>query len=282
MAKAIVLGAVLLLGPGLSGGGSVLAASHRIASLNLCADQIILMLADRSDIVGLSPLAADCANTVLCELARGLPSMRPTGEAVLARQPDVVFSSPFTAVAATAIARQAGLKTVDLPIAESLADVPEQIWIVARAIGREDRAEAIIAPFRARLAQLQRTMPADRRLTALVYEAHGFVVHKGSLADEVLTLGGFRNMADEQSVFRGANGVPLEALIANRADLLVIDRSAKGYSLAQAMLENPVLRQAYPAPHQLDVPARLWLCALPQTLDAVTRLRAAHARLEAQ
>lgn len=258
-----------------------MAASHRIASLNLCADQIILMLADRSDIAGLSPLASDCANAVLCELARGLPSMRPTGEGVLARQPDVVFSSPFTAVAATAIARQAGLKTVELPIAESLADVPDQISIVARAIGREDRAEAIINQFRARLAVLERTIPADRALTALVYETHGFVVHKGSLADEVLTLGGFRNMADEPA-FGGTNGVPLEALIANRADLLVIDRSAKGYSLAQAMLENPVLRQAYPAPHQLDVPARLWLCALPQTLDAIVRLREAHTWLEAR
>src|SRR5260370_39386923 len=34
-------------------------AGPRVASLNLCADQLILLLADRSDIASLSPLAFD-------------------------------------------------------------------------------------------------------------------------------------------------------------------------------------------------------------------------------
>jgi iron complex transport system substrate-binding protein len=47
------------------------------------------------------------------------------------------------------------------------------------------------------------------------------------------------------------------------------------------MLDNPELRLAFPGPHRLDIPARLWLCGLPQTLDALAALREARLRLEA-
>lgn len=55
-----------------------------------------------------------------------------------------------------------------------------------------------------------------------------------------------------------------------------IDPSGPGHSLAQAMLANPVMLAMFAPPHVVDVPARLWLCGLPQTLDAVASLR--HAR----
>lgn len=72
----------------------------------------------------------------------------------------------------------------------------------------------------------------------------------------------------------------MELLIAQPPDLLILDRSGKGTSLAQSMLDHPALKQAFAGAHHLDLPARLWLCGLPQTLDSVVMLRNARHNLE--
>ncbi|NHN89625.1 ABC transporter substrate-binding protein [Acetobacter conturbans] len=257
--------ALLLSGP---------AHAARIASLNLCTDQLALLLADRSDIIGLSPLARDCTESALCEQARDVPVLQATGETVLAAHPDVVLGGRFTARLAIRAAKEVGAQVLTLAPVPSLADIPRQIRQVARLVGHPERGEQLIAAFNARLAELS----LERRETdpvAVVYEANGFVVHKGSLADDVLAHAGLRNFSTLAGTPSTGGQVAMELLLVYHPDLLVRDFSGPGRSLAQAMLSNPALLATFPPPHVVDVPARLWLCGLPQTLDALAILRSA-------
>ncbi|AQS87305.1 ferrichrome ABC transporter substrate-binding protein [Neoasaia chiangmaiensis NBRC 101099] len=249
---------------------SAVAASHRIVSTNLCTDQIVLMLANPDDIVGLSPLARNCQESVLCQQARRVPSLRSTAEAVLAARPDIVLASTY-ASAGVQIGQQAGLHVVGLPPVEQIDDIPVQIMQIADAIGRPDRGRALVSAFRARLAVLERQRPTTKSPSAIVYAAHGFVTRRGSLADDLLTRAGWRNLADSPA-YRSGLGVPLEQLIAHPPEMLVLDRDTEGESLAQATLDNAALRAAFPPSRRLDVPSRLWLCGLPQTLDVLAML----------
>ncbi|MBO1323562.1 ABC transporter substrate-binding protein [Acetobacter sp. TBRC 12305] len=258
-----------------SGGAGQGAGRRRVASLNLCTDQLVLMLADRADIVGLSALARDCTLSVLCERARAVPVLPTTAESVLAARPGVVLAGDFTARLAVSAARQVGANVTTLPPASSLADVGRQIMLVARAVGHPERGQALAAAFAARLAELARA-PTPSDPVAVIYEANGLVVHRGSLLDDVLMRAGLRNFATVMALPSASGRVPLEVLLNHRPELLVRNPSGPGYSLAQGMLENPVLLAAFPPPHVVDVPQKLWLCALPQTLDALAILR--HAR----
>jgi iron complex transport system substrate-binding protein len=254
------------------------AGGLRVASLNLCTDQLTLMLANPADIVGLSPLARDCAESVLCVQARSVPVLRPTAEAVLTARPDVVLAGDYTARLAVMAARQAGAVVVTTAPARSLEDVAEQIRRVGRAVGQPERAENLAHALEMRLAALPRTRNASSPVAA-VYEANGFVVGEGSLADDVLARAGLRNFAASAGAGCCSTRLPLERLLLAHPDLLVRDVSGPGYSLAQAMLDSPVLARAFPPPHVVAVPGRLWLCGLPQTLDAVSILRDAREQL---
>ncbi|HEY1448526.1 MAG TPA: ABC transporter substrate-binding protein, partial [Caulobacteraceae bacterium] len=82
--------------PALFAGGAMalLAASAaisapRVLSLDQCADQYVLALSPRADIVGLSKRALN-ADSYLRSAARGLPERRATVESVLASRPEVV------------------------------------------------------------------------------------------------------------------------------------------------------------------------------------------------
>lgn len=254
------------------------AGGLRVASLNLCTDQLALMLANPADIVGLSPLARDCTESVLCIRARSAPVLRPTAEAVLTARPDVVLAGEYTARLAVMAARQAGAVVVTTAPARSLEDVVEQIRRVGRAVGQPERAENLAHALEMRLAALPRARKTSSPVAA-VYEANGFVVGEGSLADDVLARAGLRNFAASAGAGCCHARLPLERLLLAHPDLLVRDVSGPGYSLAQAMLDSPVLARAFPRPHVVALPARLWLCGLPQTLDAVTILQDAREQL---
>ncbi|GAJ30154.1 ABC transporter substrate-binding protein [Acidomonas methanolica] len=272
MRRAALAGILLALWSGMAE-----ARARRIVSLNLCLDQMVLLLADPEDIAGLSPLARDCSEAVLCERARGVPVMRPSAEAIVARRPDIVLAGSYTALMAVHAAEQVGVRVLRLPPVETLEMFPQQVREVARALGREDRAGAVIAAWERGLAAFP---PVTRpRFSALIYEAHGYATQAGSLPDALLRRAGFTNAAAGPG--GRADGVwTLERLLAHKPDLLVLDRDAAGVSLAQAMLDNPILLANFPPPHRIDIPGRLWICPLPQTLDVLRRLAAARAALE--
>ncbi|MCG0995563.1 ABC transporter substrate-binding protein [Acetobacter indonesiensis] len=254
-----------------AGSLSSVQAAERIVSLNLCTDQLALMLADRAQIAGLSPLVRDCSGSVLCQLAATVPIIAPSAENVIAAQPDVVLAGQFTARVAVKAAREVGAQVLTLPPASSLADIPVQIMQVSRAVGHPERGAALVAAFQKRLAEISLSrQPTDP--VAAVYEANGFVAGPKSLPDDVLAHAGLRNLSTVAGI-TAVGRVPLETLLAHQPDLLIRDRSGQGYSLAQGMLDNPVLKHFFLNNHAVDVPASLWLCGLPQTLDAVAILR---------
>lgn len=129
-------------------------ALPRVASLNLCTDQLLLMLAEPGQIVGISPLTRDCWNAVLCEQAQHVPVLRPTAENVVASHPDVVLGGVYTAAVAMQAGREGGAQVIALPPARSLTDIPAQIMVVANAIGVPERGRQLAMAFTTRLASL--------------------------------------------------------------------------------------------------------------------------------
>ena len=252
-------------------------AAPRIASLNLCTDQLALMLADKEEIVALSPLVRDCSASVLCH--EGLPHVifAADVENILSVHPDIVLAGQYTARTAVMAAREVGAHIVILPPARRLSDIPGQIRRVAQAVGHPERGEALIAAFEKRLRGMS-DLTTDVNPIAAVYEANGLVAGGASLQNDVLKYSGFQNLAVRAALPAGGR-IPLETLLAWRPDLLILDRSGQGHSLAQAMLDNPVLTEFFPGVHHVNVPASLWLCGLPQTLEALAVLRRARAAL---
>src|SRR5437868_9960588 len=64
---------------------------RRVVSFNLCADQLVLALADPQQIAGLSPYAADPSLSVMAEAARKYPRLDWQAESTIPLQPDLVL-----------------------------------------------------------------------------------------------------------------------------------------------------------------------------------------------
>ncbi len=271
-AFASLLGFAALLAAGPSIAPARAAAPHRIVSLTVCTDQLLLDLVSRDRIAALSYLAVDPTLSMKVAEARGLKGVRGTAEEVLALEPDLVIAQDYSATATVGLLRRLGFRVVLVPLATDFEGMRRAIRIIAAAVDAKARGEAMIAAFDKRLAAAAPKGPERPR--ALAYQVNSLASGPGSLVDAALNAAGFHNVARDRSLGPGGR-LPLEEIVADPPDLIVLAntpdefRSTVGDNLRHPAFEALVANH----PH-MQLPMPLWLCATPRIAAAVEELGA--------
>lgn len=239
----------------------------RVASLNLCTDELLLSLADRSQIVSVTHLAQQEAETSLWREARRHPRNDGSLLSVARHRPNLVLTMGGGGRDRLRIAARLGIGTLDLPFAQSIADVEAAIRSVAAALGREARGEALVARIRA----LRETAPAEA-VDAIWLGGGGRTVSPGGLEAEWMRVAGLAQRSLQGDRIR------LEQLAARPpAVLLRSDYRASQYSASQRWLGHPLARETERS-RSLRTDGRPWTCMGPPMIDEILRLRRVLAR----
>ncbi|MCG2841611.1 ABC transporter substrate-binding protein [Sandaracinobacter sp. RS1-74] len=241
---------------------------QRIVSLNLCADQYLLALADPGQIAALTRFARDPQMSAEAEKAAHVPISRGSAEEVLALRPDLIIASPFRRRETMAQLRGREIATVDLPSAESYADIVAQVRQIAAAVGYPERGEALVAQMDRRLAAVPRDGGAGA--TAAYYQRRGYLTGTGTLVDEMLRRVGLRNLAERLGKPSLAR-IGLEEMARARPDYLIVE-SASEHVIDQGteMLHHPILADI----PRIRIPQAWTVCGGPAYADAVASLSA--------
>lgn len=171
-------------------GGVAEARPLRVLSLDQCADQFVLALAPDAELA-LSPRADD-PDSWMRAAAAGRRRMRPTLEAAVGFQPDVVVRYWGGEPRLLAALERRGARIVTIRDAAEFSDIRDNIRAVAVGLERPDRGAALIDRMDRRLNQAQRQKP---RGGALYLTAGGFTAGAGTTVDAILRAAGFRNLA---------------------------------------------------------------------------------------
>jgi iron complex transport system substrate-binding protein len=247
-----------------------------VASINVCADQHVLALADAEQILTVSWLAADPEESLFAAEARKHVLNYGTAEELLKFAPDVVFAGTYTSPFARTMLRRLGYRVVELAPEASLADIEQNVRRVAELIGQTTRGERLIAVLHDNVRAIEANRPA-RTLGAVIVRPGGFTVGADSLSHELLSLAGLSNVAAEQGLDRWGS-LSMEALLRSGPELIVLTgyRSTQP-SLANAVLEHPALRHLGSTRRTVTVPSALWSCGLPRSIESAALLqRAVH------
>jgi len=238
-------------------------APQRIVSANLCADRLVMALADRDKIVSLSKFATDPNLSTVADQARGIPLNHADAEEIASLHPDLVIFGQYTQKASSDMLKSLGYQVYMLPHPRDLATMRKTIRDLAARLGAPERGEALVAEIDAKLDAL----PAHKPAKVAFYAAGGWTTGKPSLADDLLTHFGAINLATQAGI--GANGtLPLEKLIAAGPDLIVVESlgDKSQVSLAEQLLDHPALAERNV--RRLDMPMKLWDCADSALVDA--------------
>jgi iron complex transport system substrate-binding protein len=232
-------------------------AADHVVSLNLCTDQMLVLLAP-AKIAALSPLARDPALSFVAQEAAHLPIVRASAEAVLRLHPDLVLAATFGAQNTLALLEQEGTPVLRLDLPQGFDGIRRQTRLLAATLGVRERGEALLAAMDASLDALPHQ---PEPLRALVWEPRGLTAGPGSLMDAVLRSAGLINASDGRRM-------GLEALLRQPPDLLVVPAAPEFPSLASTLMEHPALTGI----RRRAIPPALTLCAGPFTAEAAVLL----------
>ncbi|WP_193378611.1 ABC transporter substrate-binding protein [Sphingomonas sp. PR090111-T3T-6A] len=248
------------------------AAPRRIVSLNLCADQYLLALADPGQIAGLTEWARDPDMSYYAAKARMLPFTHRTAEEVLTLRPDLVIGAPFVTRHALAPLQKSGVPMIDLPFDDSLASIEASVRQVAAAVGHRERGEAMIATMHADLARIG--PPPGRGRVAAYYQRQGYLTGTGTLVDEMMRRAGLVNLASRLGR-PSLSQLPLEVLAMARPDFLIVEaRTDVVADKGSEMLHHPLLDRVVAPGHRLTLPQAMTVCGGPFYPQAVAALAA--------
>jgi iron complex transport system substrate-binding protein len=233
----------------------------RVASLKLCTDELLLLLAEPEGIVSLTHLAGRDAESPLASQARAYPANDGTLADVFAQRPSLVLTMGGGGDRLR-IAQRMGIRLIDLPFPQNIDDVIASIRTVAAALEREAQGEELIA----RIEALRRTRPA-RSHDTLWIGGGGRSVAANGLEAEWMALAGYR----QREV--GGGIVALEDMLATPPTILLRSDYRDGqYSRGQAWLEHPLAR-ARGGSREVATDGRRWTCLGPLLIDEIERLR---------
>lgn len=239
------------------------AAPQRVVSLNLCTDELLLLLGHPRQIASVTHLSHRPAETILWPTARRYPRNDGSLLSVARLRPDLVLTMGGGGGDKVGIARRLGFRIVDLPYPQSIADVERSIARVAIAIYRPAAGRALID----RIGALRRTRPT-RAIDAIWLGGGGRSVNATGLAAEWMRLAGLK-----QRPLPG-DRVSLEQLLTRPPSLLLrSDYRAGQYSVEQRWLRHRLARGA--ASRTIATDGRRWTCMGPTLISELLRLRRA-------
>ena len=253
---------------------------QRVASFNVCADQLVIALADPEQIVGLSPYASDPAISVIADAARDFPRLALQAEAMVPLAPDLVLVGTWDRPLTQRMLRSLGFRVVGVDVVNDVAAGLAQIREVAKLLGHPERGEKLIAQIEAARRRLA-AAPRPKASSALLIGNSGYTVGPESLAGALMREAGLTPPPGAPAGYGGF--VPIEKLVMLRPDLLVMSTIVETPDGQGALyLTHPALRALYPREKRIVLPNRFTLCAGPSLIAAFDYLTDVMTKLAAQ
>lgn len=249
------------------------ATPRHIVSINLCADQLVLALADRGQIAGLTKNATDPEMSGEAAKAHGIALLSNSAEQILAIEPDLIVGMPASRSAALAALPGQTYPLLDLATANRLDEIYASIRETAAAVGHPERGTALIARMEGELAGLPK--PGKGRVAAY-YQRRGYMTGTGTLIDELMTRVGLVNLAGQLGK-PPLSQLSLEEMVAAEPDFLIVESATDVVTdQGSEMLHHPAIKDI----PRISIPQAWTVCGSPAYTQAARSMAAQIARID--
>ncbi|MBU6298130.1 MAG: ABC transporter substrate-binding protein [Alphaproteobacteria bacterium] len=246
----------------------VFAAPQRVVSTFLCTDEYVFRMVPRERIAALSYEATDRHPVVstIADRAKGIRTIHPSTETVLALHPDLVVMYAGTNPRLHDNLRKLSIPILDLPWANSLADIRSITTMLGEKLGAPETAKAMLADMDRKIDAARAGAPRPP-VRGILYEPNGYA-SVGSITSEIMAISGIADVAPKDELTRQGT-LPVEAVIAAAPDLLILGGEARiGSARAYTILHHPALRALKGRTVMEFAGMTPLLCPGPWSLDA--------------
>ncbi|MGH8205678.1 MAG: ABC transporter substrate-binding protein [Steroidobacteraceae bacterium] len=255
---------------GATASAGTLPAPRHVMSLSLCTDALLLALLPPARIASVTYLAHESTDPALAAQAARVGINYGSSEEVLAQSPDLVLAGDYSTPDARRLLQQLHAPLLVVPDATSFADIRAIVSSVARAVGAQQRAAALLAQMDATLAQVRRGRPAQP-IRVAAWSGDGYVPGRDTLFNAVLEAAGGINVA---ATTRGqrSGSFDIEQLLMANPQVLAYGDDRPAPALQTDTADHPLLLRLYGG-RRITYPQLPVDCGLPQSAHAALQLQ---------
>ena len=247
---------------------STYASPKRIASLNLCTDELLLSLANPDQIISLTWLAREESLSSFFEPARPYHQNNGRASDVIPLNPDLVFLSEFSPANTLGLLEAIGIKSIVIPEPRTTAQLLENIRVMSSAIDQVKKGEKLISLFSSRLKSI--AVDTSRQKTSVLLLSPGIASFGSSAVKiEILKMLNIRVLNQEKPSLANRY-LAIEELTRSSPDFVIIDKYSGDYpSVSEEILRHPLIQNSL---NTIEVEAKDWLCSTHNLLDTIEHI----------
>lgn len=281
--RGIVIAAFLLFAASAMSAESGEVRLPRVVSLDSCADQYVLALADPGQIAAVS-WNASLAFSYLKDKAADYPKHFGSMEELIALKPDIAIRMGFADAKTASMLERIGARLVATGRPDTIAEIDREIIAVGDILGQRARAEALVGELQRRRTALNEGLSAGqgRRRSAIYIVPAGVMAGSGTFVDDIIARAGLENSAAKKGL-EGWGSLLLEELVLDTPDVVIgsfFDNFA-GMSEGWRLTRHPVARKVFAEAVFVEVPSRLVICPAWFSLEAIEIISNAARRSDA-
>jgi iron complex transport system substrate-binding protein len=212
------------LGCAVSGGLRAAPIAQRVVSQTVGTDEMLLALAEPGEVAALSQLARDPEYSAVSTEAQAYPALSPNGDAesVLRYRPTLVLCADYSRAELVAQLRRSHTQVLVFDHYATLDDAYANLRSLAGALGRPERAEAVIADCQSRVAALAARLRGARPVRVIAPSTYGLIAGYATTFEDLCEHAGGDNLAASLGRLQGNAPQPSEQMLAWPVDRVVL------------------------------------------------------------
>lgn len=194
----------------------------RVVSQTVGTDELLLALAEPSQVAALSHLSRDPRFSATAKAAEAYPQIpQADAEGILRHRPTLVLITNYSQPELVAQLERLHIRLLRFDHFNTLEEVYANLRRLARELGAEAKAEALIARCEARVNDLARRLKGVSPVRVLAPSSYGFTAGKDTTFQDLCDHTGALNVAAEAGLVGHAPS-PSEAMLTWKVDRLVL------------------------------------------------------------
>ena len=244
------------------------AGQKRIASLNLCTDELLLSLADPDQIISLTWLAREESLSTSFEPARRYHQNNGRASDVIPLNPDLVFLSEFSPANTSDLFEAVGIESVVVPEPRTTRQLMANIRAMSAAIDQVKKGEELISLFSSRLKSIAEHKNRQK-ISALLVSPGIASFGSRAVKIEILKMLNIQVLNQEKPSLANRY-LSIEELTRSSPAFVIIDKYSGDYpSMSEEILSHPLIQSSL---NTIDVEAKDWLCSTHNLLDTIEHI----------
>jgi iron complex transport system substrate-binding protein len=197
------------------------APPRRVVSQTVGTDELLLALAEPSQVAALSHLAREASFSPVAKQAEAFPMLKDSNaESVLRFRPDLVLVASYTRAETLALLKKARVPVLLFDRFETLEDTRRNIRSLGDALGRPAAAKDLLARMDARVEALRKRLAGVRPVRVLAASLQPYTAGADTTFQDLCDHAGAVNVAAEAGL-KGHQPTPSEAVLGWRPEVLV-------------------------------------------------------------